>query len=200
MPARKAPAATKPKPPAKPKAGTHKRVVTTGPKRRRGKRPATKEDWRVKFLREVAQGYSTTAASATAGVTRQAAYQRAKVDEAFASAWADAESAAVDVVRDEIFRRAVQGVERGVWHQGVRVGEETHYSDQLLMFEGKRRDPAYRENANVSLNMGGEVRHVHEAEMLDGKDPVQVEGPRRRAAARALLGMGDVEGTAKDVA
>ena len=45
-------------------------------------------------------------------------------------------------VEQEIFRRAVLGVERAVWHKGEVVGREVRYSDQLLLALVRRVDPA----------------------------------------------------------
>lgn len=58
---------------------------------------------------------------------------RAK-NKAFAAAWEWARRASLDILKNEARRRAVDGVVRPVWYQGEVVGEETHYSDALLMF------------------------------------------------------------------
>jgi len=50
----------------------------------------------------------------------------------FAKAWERAVEDAVDVLRAEAFRRAVQGVEEPVFHRGREIAVVRKYSDQLL--------------------------------------------------------------------
>ncbi len=46
----------------------------------------------------------------------------------------------------EIHRRAIEGVDHPVIHQGVITDTYKQYSDNLLMFRAKRLDPQYRDN------------------------------------------------------
>lgn len=46
-----------------------------------------------------------------------------------------------DNVAGEVYRRAVKGLVRDVWHQGRRVGTQREYSDRLLELLAKRVDP-----------------------------------------------------------
>ena len=47
----------------------------------------------------------------------------------------------IDKAEAEAYRRAVQGYEQDVWYQGVKVGEQRMYSDQLLalILKGNRK-------------------------------------------------------------
>ena len=49
-------------------------------------------------------------------------------------------------VEAEINRRAIDGVDHPVIHQGKITGTYKQYSDNLLMFRAKRLDPQYRDN------------------------------------------------------
>lgn len=69
-------------------------------------------------------------------------------------------------LEDEAYRRAVQGVNKGVWHQGERVGDELVYSDGLLSLLLKARRPerfTERTHTAISGKDGGPI------EILDAK-------------------------------
>lgn len=70
-------------------------------------------------------------------------------DHLFLDAFNQAEEDACDVIRKEIYRRAVEGVrhERPIFQRGIQVGVEvtTRYSDPLLELEAKRRMKDYRD-------------------------------------------------------
>ena len=54
----------------------------------------------------------------------------------------------------EINRRAVEGVDHPVIHQGVITDTYKQYSDNLLMFRAKRLDPEYRDNPRLQQESG----------------------------------------------
>lgn len=47
----------------------------------------------------------------------------------------------VQLLRDAAYERAVEGVRRGVWHNGAKVGDEIVYSDKLTELLLKGMDP-----------------------------------------------------------
>jgi len=57
-----------------------------------------------------------------------------------------ADRSALGVVEAEINRRAIEGVDHPVIHQGVITDTYKTYSDNLLMFRAKKLDPSYRDN------------------------------------------------------
>jgi hypothetical protein len=68
-------------------------------------------------------------------------------DPAFAEGVELAKSFAAMELESELMRRAMDGIPRGVWHQGIKVGEEQHYSDTLGIFLLKGAMPEkYHEN------------------------------------------------------
>lgn len=114
-------------------------------------------DWAPAFIEAFAEFGAVTAACGAAGISRQTAYERRKVDELFAAAWEDVEAMATERMEAEARRRAVDGwIEReefeidddGELHPTLTVRK---FSDALLMFLLKARRPdTYRE------------RHLHE--------------------------------------
>lgn len=73
-------------------------------------------------------------------------------DVAFEEAFQAAREASDDTLRYEVYRRAVEGVERPVYYQGEVVGHETVYSDRLLEFQAKARMPEYREKQQLEVS------------------------------------------------
>lgn len=102
----------------------------------------TNEPWMSLFLRELKEhGLINTAATA-AGVTRRRVDRERETNAEFEHAMDDALEAAADVLELEARRRAVEGVEKGVYHQGIRMDSEVVYSDGLLttLLKAKRAD------------------------------------------------------------
>jgi len=102
------------------------------------------------FVTALAQGRSVQGACDVAGYARSSVYERRANDAAFATAWDAAYEAGSDVLEDEARRRAIEGVERGIYHAGKRVAVERQYSDTMLIFLLKARRPEkYRERYEV---------------------------------------------------
>ena len=77
-------------------------------------------------------------------------------DASFRDEWDEAVEAGTEHIEQELKRRAVDGWEEPVWHQGVEVGAVKKHSDTLLIFMLKGRKPQkYRENS--SIEHSGEV-------------------------------------------
>lgn len=111
-------------------------------------------EWEPVFLETLAQNCNVKAACASAGIERSTAYKRRKADNDFAESWDDAIDDGVDALAAEARRRAAEGTRRGIWHQGVRVGEEIEYSDTLIIFLLKAHRPeVYRDNYDVAKNV-----------------------------------------------
>lgn len=93
------------------------------------------------FFAELARTDHVGAALQASGLAHRTAYAWKDSDPAFAQRWQEARESFADHLEAEATRRAVAGVEKGVWHQGVRVGNEQQYSDSLLalMLKAKRK-------------------------------------------------------------
>lgn len=77
-------------------------------------------------------------------------------DDQFAAAYMRAQEIASELMEDEMFRRASEGVLEPVWQGGRLVGSIRRYSDTLLIFGLKGAMPdKYREN----------VKHEHSGEI-----------------------------------
>jgi hypothetical protein len=71
----------------------------------------------------------------------------------FAKAWKDVYEETTDILEEEGFRRAVEGVEQDVFANGVVVGSKRVFSDSLLalMLQGRRAD-VYRNKVSTELS------------------------------------------------
>ncbi len=119
---------------------------------------ASKYDWTPAFLEALRNLPMISSACAAAGINRTTAWRRRQADEDFAAAWDDAMEEGVDRVEQEAFRRAVEGWEQGVWHQGEQVGTERRYSDALLALILKgRRKSVYADRTELTGPGGGPV-------------------------------------------
>jgi hypothetical protein len=108
-------------------------------------------DWKPVFLTALREVPVVSRACAAVGIERSTAYRAAEIDSAFKAAWDDAMEAGIDKAEQEAFRRAVEGTDKGVWHQGSLVGSERVYSDALLaLFLKGRRKTVYAERKELT--------------------------------------------------
>lgn len=70
-------------------------------------------------------------------------------DPVFAAECKEAMSQYHDVIEKEIHRRGVDGIETGVYHNGIRVATERKYSDALITLMAKRHIPDYKDSIKV---------------------------------------------------
>lgn len=89
---------------------------------------------RARFLDHLRRCANVSAAARSAGMSRSSAYTLRRTDEAFAAGWDEALEEACDALEEELRRRAMEGVERPVFHGGRPCGVIRNYSDQLGMF------------------------------------------------------------------
>jgi hypothetical protein len=90
-----------------------------------------------------------------AGISRNTVYEWQEKDETFGFKFRQASEDANDLIRGELFRRAVQGYEKPVVSVGKQVfvdGKplmERVYSDNLLSLLAKARMPEFREKQQI---------------------------------------------------
>lgn len=98
------------------------------------------------------------------GISRQTAYGWRDDIPEFAEAWDKALAVGVSALEDEAHRRGFEGVDEGVYHQGVLTGTQKKYSDTLAIFLLKAHKPEkYRERTHVDLaNSDGTLQPVDE--------------------------------------
>lgn len=98
--------------------------------------------WQEKYIDALrAEGLEATARAA-AGVTKRTVEKALQEDPDFAATVEDAMEKWADTLEREAYRRAVEGVEKGVYHQGVLVATERQFSDTLLsqMLKAHRKE------------------------------------------------------------
>lgn len=112
------------------------------------------------FLATLAETGNVTRSATAVGASRSVVYEWRMADEEFAKAWDQAVRIAVYGLEDEARRRAEEGVEEPVFHQGSQCGTVRKFSDTLLIFLLKAHDPKYREKTGLELTgaNGGPVQ------------------------------------------
>jgi hypothetical protein len=104
------------------------------------------------FFAELAKTDHVGKAAEVSGLPPRTVYGWRDKDPEFAQRWQEARESFADHLEAEATRRAVAGVEKGVWHQGVRVGNEQQYSDSLLALMLKaKRAREYGDKSKVEL-------------------------------------------------
>lgn len=120
-------------------------------------------DWKPAFLEALRVVPVVARACEVVGIERSTAYRYAEAHPEFREAWDDAMEVGIDRAEAEAFRRAVDGTEKGVWHQGVLVGTERVYSDALMALVLKgRRKKIYADRTELTGAEGGPVVQVDE--------------------------------------
>lgn len=105
------------------------------------------------WLEAFAECGSIGEACAATGIPVPTAEHWASVDSyGFKKRKAWAAQMAVGKLDAEINRRAIEGIDHPVIHQGVITDTYKQYSDNLLMFRAKRLDPAYKDSYSPPPN------------------------------------------------
>ncbi len=95
----------------------------------------------AEFFRVLAASGSVSLAAKRAGLCRATLYAHRAVSPAVARRWAEALSLGREKVRDEVFRRAVVGIKKPVFHAGQMVGQVKQYDNRLLWSLLKSQEP-----------------------------------------------------------
>jgi hypothetical protein len=98
-------------------------------------------DWSQKFLDALAETCNVSLSCQRAGIGRTVAYDYRKQNKRFAAAWARALEIGVGSLEDEAIRRARDGTDKGIYHDGKWIATEKRYSDTLLIFLLKAHKP-----------------------------------------------------------
>jgi hypothetical protein len=100
-------------------------------------------DWQETYIEELRASGMEATARARAHVGRATVERAMEEDVDFASTVLDAKERWADVLRKEAYRRAVEGIDKGVYYQGVLTATEKQYSDSLLSSMLKAHCPEY---------------------------------------------------------
>jgi len=99
------------------------------------------------FLAAYAECGNIRVAAERANIDRKTHNYWLAHDPNYAAAFEESKEQAADLLEQEAWRRAVEGVKEPVYQKGQLVGEVTKYSDTLLMFLLKGvRPEKFREN------------------------------------------------------
>jgi hypothetical protein len=116
--------------------------------------------FKKKFLKLLSETGMVNKTCKALNITRQAmyAYKRDPKNKKFDQDWKDAQDMAIELLEDESFRRAFNGLEKSVWYKGQVVGIERVYSDTLLMnrLQAERPDK-YQYRAKVEGNLTADL-------------------------------------------
>lgn len=114
--------------------------------------PLEVETRKQEFLRAFTEiGYTTKSCRAV-GISYDQFTDWLERDPEFKTVFTEIDQLHTESIREEIRRRAVDGVEQDIYFQGNVVGSKIVYSDILLIHESKRRDPLYRDRAIIENN------------------------------------------------
>jgi len=129
------------------------------------------------FLAVLAETCQVRKACAAVSISAYTAYKWRKELPEFAADWDEALKAGLYSLESEAHRRAFEGTDKPVFHQGAVCGTVREYSDTLAIFLLKSHDPAkYRENTRMELTGA------------DG-GPVQMDDKAASARLAQLLAM-----------
>jgi hypothetical protein len=161
------------------------------------RRPPT---WVKPFLDGLAKGYTVGRAAKDAGISDRTAYQLRTRDDRLRVAWAEAANRGTDMIEQEAYRRGVDGVDRPVFQGGQEVGVVREYSDDLLKFILRARNPSrFRDNLKLEVS-GPNDGPIETRQLIGGMDPAQLSPKARRAIADALVEQAAAEANAEDIA
>lgn len=149
-----------------------------------------KERWPEKFIAALADSGNVRAACEVAGIARKTAYGKRNTDLAFAAEWDAALEEACDTLEAEARRRAVEGVDKPVYQQGMKVGVIREYSDTLLIFLLKGNRPSkFKETVRQELTGkdGGAIQVANRPDLaqLSDEELAQLERMYERLASKS---------------
>lgn len=113
---------------------------------------STKDKQRA-FLGAFAEHANVLVSARAAGISRQIVYTWLEHDEDFSFAYNQAKEDAKDILRAEIYRRAVEGWEEDVYSFGKFQGTVRKYDTTLLIFHSKALMSEYRDKGMTINNV-----------------------------------------------
>lgn len=125
----------------------------------------------AQFLEVLADTANVSAAAKKVRIDRCHMYRLRGENEEFAAAWDEAVKLGTAALEDEAVRRAKDGVLKPVFYKGEKVGTIREYSDTLLIFLLKARDPdKYADRVKKELSGPGGGPMQQSIEVLFGDD------------------------------
>jgi len=136
------------------------------------------------FLEALSKGTPVAVAAQAAGIAHRTVYEWRDADSDFRERWEEAYAAGTDVLEQEARRRAFEGVDEEIYFHGQICGRAKRYSDPLLMFLLKARDPKYKDR--VATEISGSLSLTHEqwlAQLATPDDPIPLIAEQPETAA-----------------
>jgi hypothetical protein len=125
---------------------------------------------KAKVVETLASALSPAEAARAAGIAYGTMLQWKAQDAVFSTAWDHAFEEGTDKLEDLVTKRATLGTKRPVYQAGRQVGEETKYSDELLLaLLARRRPSAWRKTTVLTGPDGGPVQVQAVRERILGK-------------------------------
>jgi hypothetical protein len=113
------------------------------------------------FLAAFAEHGTLTHAARAAATDRSSHYYWLEHDPEYPALFQSAAQRSNDALEREARRRAVEGTEKPVYHNGKVVGTIREYSDVLLIFMMKGNMPSkYRERIDITMDISTEAKRV----------------------------------------
>ncbi|HMM74967.1 MAG TPA: hypothetical protein PJ986_04610 [Gammaproteobacteria bacterium] len=137
---------------------------------------------RAAFLEALARGHTVLAAAKIIGHGRSTLYDLRRTDAEFAKAWEGACADSAELLEEVAFQRAVEGVERKLFYQGVEVGVVREYNDNLLVQLLRVRAPArwgnrLKVDASLEVDIAAEILAARKRAGLPAVTPAPEESP-----------------------
>ena len=126
----------------------------------------------ARFLEVLANTANVSKAARAIKMARPYLYERKAKDKRLCAAWDEAIALGTAALEDEAARRAMEGTLRPVFYKGAKVGTVREYSDTLLIFLLKARDPekyADRVKQELTGKGGGPLQAVS----VNTNDPME---------------------------
>ena len=123
------------------------------------------------FCAALAETCNVGRACAAVDIARQTAYKWREDIPGFAAAWDRAMAVGVSALEDEAHRRAFEGVDKPIVHQGVVMSTTKEYSDTLAIFLLKAHAPEkYRDRVEQRVTGGFSLTVATGVPADDGSD------------------------------
>lgn len=149
------------------------------------KRLSTKARQKL-FLEAYAEHANVLLSARVAGVNRTTVYVWLEKDEDFSFAYNQAKEDARDVLRAEIYRRALEGWDEDVYQLGKYAGTVHKYDTTLLIFHSKMLMPEYRDKQQLDVTTTNtntqDMKRLHDAIAA-----ALADYPEARIAVAAML-------------
>lgn len=116
-------------------------------------------DEKTNFIKKLRQTNGNVSKACQAvKIGRTVIYEHRKTDADFARLWDETLDSVLDEAEQEVFRRAVKGVNKPVFYKGVKIAALKEYSDRLLEFMLKAGRPEkFRERFDIDANIKGSL-------------------------------------------